>query len=52
MLGTDRLLKLIRNHASAGGAALEFGLLRAIEDFTGGTPQSDDITMVIVEKYE
>ena len=52
MLGTARLLEVIRREAPAGGAALERGLLRAIEEFTGGTPQSDDITFVIVEKHQ
>jgi len=50
MFGEERLLELIRKGAPAGSEALEQKLLRAIEDFTEGTPQTDDITFVIVEK--
>ncbi len=50
MFGDERLLELIRLEAPAGGRALEQKLLRAIEDFTEGTPQVDDITFVVVEK--
>jgi serine phosphatase RsbU (regulator of sigma subunit) len=50
MFGEERLLQLIRKTAPAGGQALEKELLGAIETFTKGTPQTDDITFVIVEK--
>ena len=50
MFGEERLRELIRQEAPAGGRALEQRLLRAIEDFTQGTPQIDDITFVVVEK--
>jgi serine phosphatase RsbU (regulator of sigma subunit) len=50
MFGEDRLLKIIRGGAAAGGQALQNELLAAIEQFTGGTPQTDDITLVLVEK--
>jgi serine phosphatase RsbU (regulator of sigma subunit) len=50
MFGTDRLLSTIRIEAPAGGEALKRGLLRVLDDFTGGTPQTDDITFVVVEK--
>jgi phosphoserine phosphatase RsbU/P len=50
MFGEERLLKLIRDAAPAGSHALEQKLSRTIEDFTQGTPQTDDITWVIVEK--
>ena len=50
MFGEERLLELIRQAAPAGSHALECKLLRAIEEFTEGTPQTDDITFVIVEK--
>lgn len=50
MFGTECLLNMIRREAQPGGDALRRGLLRAIEQFTGGTPQTDDITFVVVEK--
>ncbi len=50
MFGEERLLQLIREAAPAGSQALEKKLLCAIENFTEGTPQTDDITLVIVEK--
>ena len=50
MFGEERLLELIRQAAPAGSHVLEHKLLRAIEEFTQGTPQTDDITFVIVEK--
>ncbi len=50
MFGEERLLELMRQAAPAGSHVLEYKLLRAIEEFTSGTPQTDDITFVIVEK--
>jgi sigma-B regulation protein RsbU (phosphoserine phosphatase) len=50
MFGEERLLDLMRQAGPAGSHVLEYKLLRAIEEFTEGTPQTDDITFVIVEK--
>jgi sigma-B regulation protein RsbU (phosphoserine phosphatase) len=50
MFGEERLLDLIRHAAPAGSHFLEYKLLRAIEEFTQGTPQIDDITFVVVQK--
>jgi sigma-B regulation protein RsbU (phosphoserine phosphatase) len=52
MFGSDRLLSLIRSEGRSGSQALEQAFLKAIEDFTKDTPQTDDITFVIVEKYQ
>jgi len=52
MFGEDRLLALISQGAPAGSRILEQALLKAIEEFTQGTPQTDDITFVVVEKYQ
>jgi serine phosphatase RsbU (regulator of sigma subunit) len=52
MFGDERLLDIIRQVAPSGSAALEVRLLKDIEEFTQGTPQTDDITFVIVEKYQ
>ena len=52
MFGKKRLLHLIRQEAPAGSHALERKLLKAIAEFTQGTPQTDDITFVVVEKCQ
>ena len=52
MFGEERLLALISQGAPAGSRILEPALLKAIEEFTQGTPQTDDITFVVVEKYQ
>ena len=50
MFGEERLREIVRQQAPSGSHALEQHLLKAIEEFTQGTPQTDDITFVIVEK--
>jgi sigma-B regulation protein RsbU (phosphoserine phosphatase) len=50
MFGEERLRQLIQQVAPSGSHAVEQGLLKAIEAFTQGTPQTDDITFVVVEK--
>jgi len=52
MFGEERLLKIIQQEAPSGSHALEQKFLKAIEDFTQGTPQNDDITFVVVEKCQ
>ena len=52
MFGEQRLLQVIRQEAPSGSQAVEKKLLKAIEEFTQGTAQSDDITFVMVEKYQ
>jgi serine phosphatase RsbU (regulator of sigma subunit) len=52
MFGEERLLPIIRQAAPSGGGAIERKLLHAIEEFTEGMAQTDDITFVIVEKYQ
>jgi serine phosphatase RsbU (regulator of sigma subunit) len=50
MFGEERLLEIIQREAPSGGRALEQRLLKAIEEFTQGVPQTDDITFLVVEK--
>ena len=50
MFGEERLLEIIRQEAPSGSHALEQSFLKAIEEFTQGMPQTDDITFVVVEK--
>jgi len=52
MFGEERLLEIIRKEAPSGSHALEQKFLQAIEEFTQGTPQTDDITFVVVEKCQ
>jgi serine phosphatase RsbU (regulator of sigma subunit) len=52
MFGERRLLEIIRQQGPSGSQAVERGFLQAIEDFTQGMPQTDDITFVVVEKCQ
>jgi phosphoserine phosphatase RsbU/P len=52
VFGEERLLRIIQQEATLGSHALEQKLLKAIEEFTQGMPQTDDITFVIVQKYQ
>jgi sigma-B regulation protein RsbU (phosphoserine phosphatase) len=52
MFGEQNLLHIIRREAASGSQAIEQMLLQAIEEFTEGMAQTDDITFVIVEKYQ
>jgi serine phosphatase RsbU (regulator of sigma subunit) len=52
MFGKKRLLQLIRQEAPSGSDALEQKLLTDIAEFTQGTPQTDDITFVVVQKCQ
>ena len=52
MFGIERLLGIIRQEGPNGSRTLEREILRAIEDFTHGAPQTDDVTLVVVEKAE
>ena len=52
MFGEERLLQLIHQEAPSGSHVLEEKILKAIEEFTQGTPQTDDITFVVVERCQ
>src|ERR1019366_4964137 len=52
MFGGERLLEIIKQEAPLGGQELQQKFLKAIEEFTQGMPQADDITFLIVEKYQ
>ena len=52
LFGEERLLNIIRDEAPSGSHALEQKVLKALEEFTQGTPQTDDITFLVVEKYQ
>jgi serine phosphatase RsbU (regulator of sigma subunit) len=50
MLGETKVKEIIQREASAGAQVLEQKLLEAIHTFTEGQAQSDDITLMIIEK--
>jgi len=52
VFGEERLREIVERDARAGSQALELSCLKAIEDFTHGTPQADDITFMVVEKFQ
>jgi serine phosphatase RsbU (regulator of sigma subunit) len=52
MFGEERLLRIIQQEAPSGSHAVERKFLQAIEEFTQGMPQTDDITFVVVEKCQ
>jgi len=52
MFGEERVLRLIQQEAPSGSDALNQKFLKAIEEFTQGIPQRDDITFVVVEKCQ
>jgi serine phosphatase RsbU (regulator of sigma subunit) len=52
MFGEERLLEIIQREAPAGSHTLERTFLTAIEEFTQGMPQTDDITFIVVEKCQ
>jgi len=49
MFGKERLLEIIHQDGPSGSLAVERRFLQAIQDFTQGAPQTDDITFVVVE---
>jgi serine phosphatase RsbU (regulator of sigma subunit) len=52
MFGEERLRQIILQEAPSGSNALQQKFLQAIEEFTFGMPQTDDITFLVVEKYQ
>ena len=52
MFGQQKLLQIIREEAPLGSQAIEQRFLKAIEEFTEGMAQTDDITFVAVEKHQ
>lgn len=50
MFGEERLLSVVRDGAGLPAAALRESILRAVNDFTAGMAQSDDITLVVIRR--
>jgi len=49
MFGHERVRRVVRDNADADARQLVNALLAAVADFTGPTPQDDDITLVVVK---
>jgi phosphoserine phosphatase RsbU/P len=47
--GRKRLFDLVRSQAAASSAELHDAIQGAVRDFTEGAPQSDDITLVVLD---
>ncbi|MGE0085199.1 MAG: PP2C family protein-serine/threonine phosphatase [Desulfococcaceae bacterium] len=50
MLGKARLLDFLKEQAFSGSRALKDSILNMLDEFAGGTPPADDITLIIIEK--
>src|SRR5205085_1060086 len=50
MFGEDRLKELIVREATSGAEHLLKAVLAAVEEFIGSQLQSDDITIIIIER--
>jgi len=48
IFGTDRLLEVIRKSALKSAEEIIAGIRKAIREFVGPVPQSDDITLIVV----
>jgi serine phosphatase RsbU (regulator of sigma subunit) len=50
--GASRLTEVIQEHATGTAQSLTQEILRAVEDFTSGAPQFDDMTLVVVKRND
>jgi phosphoserine phosphatase RsbU/P len=51
LFGEERLREVIEREARSGSRAVEQGIRKAVEEFTAGMPQPDDISLAVIEKY-
>jgi sigma-B regulation protein RsbU (phosphoserine phosphatase) len=49
--GEDRLRELLQATAPAGVEPIESAVLAALDEFTRGAAQTDDITLVLVQRH-
>ncbi|NOR15428.1 MAG: SpoIIE family protein phosphatase, partial [Candidatus Aminicenantes bacterium] len=50
LFGEERLLEVIRTHQSGSAREIQAAILSAISEHTGDSPQSDDITLVVIKR--
>ena len=48
--GDDRLQTIVRAHADASAEGIASAIANAVDEFTGNSPQSDDVTLVVVKR--
>ena len=49
LFGADTLLRLLATRSAASPAKLGEGILQAVDQFSGGAEQTDDITLLILQ---
>jgi sigma-B regulation protein RsbU (phosphoserine phosphatase) len=52
LFGEARLTAIVEAHAASGAQRTQEALVTALNQFTAGTPQSDDLTLLIVSRQE
>ena len=52
LFGEDRFVAVVRENRSGSAREIQNAILAAISDFTGDSPQSDDITLVVIKRWE
>ncbi len=50
LFGEERLQAVIGDHATAGPQELIAAIVAAVQDFTGGAPPTDDLTLFVVKR--
>jgi sigma-B regulation protein RsbU (phosphoserine phosphatase) len=52
LFGEERLVDVVRSHASGPARTIQAGILGAVARHTGNSAQSDDITLVVIKRRE
>ena len=50
LFGEDRLVDVIKANRTGTAREIQYAILAAISEFTGSSPQSDDITLVVMKR--
>jgi len=50
MFGEERLIEALRANAHRTAVEIKEAILTAVKDFVGETPQSDDVTLVVIKR--
>ncbi len=50
LFGEERLIQVIKQHKTGTAREMQKAILAAIFEFTGKSPQSDDITLVVIKR--
>ena len=51
MLGEERLRAILTAKLEASAEQVQQAVVATLENFTGGTPQSDDFTLFVVKRH-